>query len=174
MYVRSDPFPSGVARCSRGGAAQRAASPGQSIRFALIGLHMADAFDEITRSRIMGRVKGKDTKPERLVRSALHRLGFRFRLHVAGLPGTPDIVLPRHRTVVFVNGCFWHGHAGCKRASLPKTRPEFWQSKISANKRRDLRSIRRLRSLGWRVITIWECRVRDSTSFRRSFKSLLD
>src|SRR5579864_1367485 len=123
---------------------------------------MTDTVSPEQRSRLMSRVRGKDTKPERAVRSYLHRLGFRFRLHAATLPGKPDIVLPRHRTVVFVNGCFWHGHARCKRSTLPTTRPEFWAKKISLNMRRDRSTRRRLLRSGWKVIIVWECQTHTS------------
>ncbi|WAJ31612.1 very short patch repair endonuclease [Antarcticirhabdus aurantiaca] len=107
----------------------------------------------------MRRVRARDTQPERQVRSLLHRYGFRFRLHVRTLPGTPDIVLPRHGAVVLVHGCFWHGH-GCARSKLPQTRQEFWRNKIGANRARDEDDARRLRELGWRILVIWECALR--------------
>ncbi len=108
----------------------------------------------------MSRIRGKDTKPERIVRSMLHRLGYRFT--VAGpknkkLPGRPDIVLPKWGTVVFVNGCFWHGHDHCPLFRLPKTRTEFWKDKIGKNQARDIRNVSDLQQLGWNVVTIWEC-----------------
>ena len=107
----------------------------------------------------MSRIRAKDTKPERLVRSFLHRAGFRFRLHASGLKGKPDIVLPKYRSVVFVNGCFWHGHAGCRRAGTPQTNRAFWQEKIGSNKQRDRRVARALRRDGWNVFVIWECQI---------------
>lgn len=109
----------------------------------------------------MSRIRGRDTSPERLVRSALHRIGYRFRLHRRNLPGRPDIVLPRHRTVVFVHGCFWHRHPRCRFAYMPKTRVPFWSAKFDENVHRDRRVRRRLRKLGWRVIVIWECQMTD-------------
>lgn len=108
----------------------------------------------------MSRIKGKDTKPELMVRSILHANGFRFRLHDAKLPGKPDIVLPKHRTAILVNGCFWHGHSGCTYFVVPFTRTEWWLDKISRNRRNDIAKRRHLRKLGWRVIVIWECRLR--------------
>ncbi|HEU4805167.1 MAG TPA: very short patch repair endonuclease [Nitrobacter sp.] len=111
------------------------------------------------RSRLMSRIGQKDTGPELAVRSLLHRLGYRFRLHRRDLPGTPDIVLPRRRAVVFVHGCFWHGHA-CKRSGMPKSRTEYWGPKIDANRRRDAKNRRVLRSLGWRVVIVWECELK--------------
>lgn len=118
---------------------------------------MADRVTKERRSWNMSRIRGKDTAPEKLVRSALHKLGFRFRLHVRNLPGRPDIVLPKHRTVVFVNGCFWHRHPGCRYAYTPKSNVEFWREKFRANVQRDRRQRQRLEELGWRVIVIWEC-----------------
>jgi DNA mismatch endonuclease (patch repair protein) len=109
------------------------------------------------RSRLMSRVTGRDTKPEWIVRSTLHRLGFRYRLGGAELPGRPDLVLPKYRAALFVHGCFWHAHADCKRASLPKTNASFWQQKLDANVARDRRNQDALTALGWRVIVVWEC-----------------
>ena len=105
----------------------------------------------------MSRIRAKDTRPELLVRSVVHRLGFRFRLHVRNLPGRPDIVLPKYGTVVFVHGCFWHQHRGCNLAYVPKTRVRFWRTKFASNVERDQRDVAALRRLGWRVITVWEC-----------------
>lgn len=116
-----------------------------------------DVFDPAKRSEVMARVRGKDTKPELTVRRHLHASGLRFRLHKIGLPGRPDIVFPSRRIVVFVHGCFWHGHEGCKRATIPATRPEFWRSKIEANRERDFRVTAQLEALGWIVRTVWEC-----------------
>ncbi|EPB7178966.1 very short patch repair endonuclease [Pseudomonas aeruginosa] len=112
------------------------------------------------RSKIMRSVLAKDTGPELLVRSLLHRLGLRFRLHRKSLPGSPDIVLPKYRTVVFVHGCFWHRHPGCRYASTPKTRQEFWLPKFDANVKRDAKKEAQLCELGWRVLVIWECEPR--------------
>ena len=117
---------------------------------------MPERVDAVTRSYIMSRVRSKDTSPELAVRSALHRAGIRFRLHGRDLPGTPDLVLPRHRMVVFVHGCFWHGH-GCSRARVPQTNTEYWVAKIARNRRRDALASRRLRALGWRVCRVWTC-----------------
>ena len=105
----------------------------------------------------MSRIRGKDTTPELAVRSALHRLGYRFRLHRRDLPGRPDIVLPKYGTVIFVHGCFWHRHARCKYAYTPKSRVEFWHHKFQQNVERDRRVQRELRRLGWKVIVVWEC-----------------
>lgn len=110
------------------------------------------------RSRIMSAIRGKDTKPEMVVRSALHNAGLRFRLHRRDLPGTPDIVLPKHRAVVMVHGCFWHHH-GCRKSVWPKTRAEFWRKKILANVDRDRRTSYFLRAAGWREFVVWECEI---------------
>lgn len=109
----------------------------------------------------MSRIRGHNTSPERRVRSVLHSMGYRFRLHGRNLPGHPDIVLPKHRTVVFVHGCFWHRHPRCQFAYTPKTRVRFWSSKFEENVLRDQRARRRLRNLGWRVIVLWECQTTD-------------
>lgn len=109
------------------------------------------------RSANMSRIRSKDTKPEMLVRRALHRLGFRFRLHVRGLPGCPDIVLPKYRTVIQVKGCFWHGHT-CRDGRLPKSNRAYWVPKLLQNQKRDHANDRKLRRLGWSVHSIWECR----------------
>lgn len=121
----------------------------------------------------MAAIRGKDTKPEMLVRSWLHRNGFRFRLHRKDLPGKPDIVLAKYRTVIFVHGCFWHRH-GCSNSSMPSARREFWEAKLTANALRDIRSQRLLRREGWRVIVVWECEVRKrfDASVRRVAKKL--
>ena len=123
-----------------------------------------------TRSYNMSRIKGKETKPEVVVRKYLFSEGFRYRKNVKDLPGTPDIVLPRYKTVIFVNGCFWHGHKGCRHFVVPDTNREFWIGKIEANIQRDARKSAELEKLGWRVIVIWECelnpKVRDMTLLR--------
>ncbi|MFD1255834.1 very short patch repair endonuclease [Mucilaginibacter terrae] len=123
---------------------------------------MADIFSSIRRSEIMSSIKGKNTKPELRVRKVLHRLGFRFRLHDKRLPGTPDIVLKKYKTVIFVNGCFWHGHTECRRGvSMPKSRTEFWQNKISNNRERDVKKIEELKKIGWKVISVFECELKS-------------
>lgn len=118
---------------------------------------MADIVDKATRSRMMSRIGGKNTSPEVAVRRFLHREGLRFRIHRRDLPGRPDVVLPRYRTVVFVHGCFWHRHAGCRYATTPSTNVAFWEKKFGQNVTRDARNLRELRRLGWRTIVIWEC-----------------
>lgn len=119
-----------------------------------------DTLTRSERSALMSRIQGKNTQPELQVRKALHALGLRFRLHRRDLPGCPDVVLPRHRTVVCVHGCFWHGHSGCRRSALPKVNTEFWARKITRNRGRDEAARKALRRLGWRVIWVWECETR--------------
>ena len=123
----------------------------------------------------MSRIRGKDTKPELLVRSILHRLGYRFTVSGPNnkkLPGKPDIVLPKWGTVVFVHGCFWHGHDRCRLFRLPKTRRAFWQEKIANNRKRDARAARELRQLGWNVVVIWECELANSAKCQTLAKRL--
>lgn len=122
---------------------------------------VADRISPEARSANMSRVRGRDTKPEIRVRRLLHRTGYRFRLHRRDLPGRPDIFLPRHRLAVFVHGCFWHGHEGCKRAKLPDTRPEFWAAKIAGNRTRDTRAVEELAALGITSVTLWECQLKE-------------
>lgn len=118
-----------------------------------------DTISEERRSLLMSRIRSKDTKPERAVRSLLHLMGYRFRLHRRDLPGKPDIVLPRHRKIVLVQGCFWHGHT-CQLASKPKSNRTYWQSKIAMNQSRDRRNIAALRRAGWQILELWECDIR--------------
>ncbi len=120
-----------------------------------------DIFSKEERSRVMAQIKGKDTKPERTVRSLLHRMGYRFRIHVSHLPGKPDIVLTRHKKVVFVNGCFWHGHKKCHKGRIPATNKTFWANKISLTQKRDKMVRTKLNKAGWNTLTIWECELRD-------------
>lgn len=115
----------------------------------------------LSRSAIMRRVGRANTKPELIVRSLLHSVGLRFRLHRKSLPGSPDIVLSKHRTAIFVHGCFWHRHPGCKYATTPKTRQEFWIPKFEGNVARDARKEAQLQELGWRVLIVWECETKD-------------
>ncbi len=126
---------------------------------------MADVHDPATRSYNMSQIKGKNTKPEVLVRKFLFAQGFRFRLHDKKLPGKPDIVLPKYKTVIFVNGCFWHGHQECKYFVLPKTNTEFWNAKITGNVKKDILNQVKLVEMGWRVIVVWECELRDGDRF---------
>lgn len=118
---------------------------------------MADTISAERRSWNMSRITGRNTKPELLLRSLLHRRGFRFRLHVKDLPGRPDIVFPKLRIAIFVHGCFWHRHPGCRNATMPSTRPEFWAAKFEANVERDARNSAALEEVGWTVLTVWEC-----------------
>ncbi|WP_028219338.1 very short patch repair endonuclease [Paraburkholderia oxyphila] len=122
---------------------------------------MVDVVDTATRSRMMSGIRARNTKPEKLVRSLLHRRGFRFRLDVRELPGRPDIVLPRYRAAVFVHGCFWHGHQ-CALFKWPATRPEFWRAKIARNRTHDAKALAALAAQGWRVAVIWECALRGA------------
>ena len=108
----------------------------------------------------MSRISGKGTKPEIILRKALFDKGFRYRVNVGNLPGKPDIVLPKYKSVIFVHGCFWHGHSGCKHAYVPKSNTEFWINKIEMNRRRDIATEQKLIAAGWRVITVWECEIR--------------
>lgn len=127
---------------------------------------MPDSFTREERSTVMSRVKGRDTQPERLVRQLLHSMGYRFRLQCKELPGTPDIVLPRHRKIVMVHGCFWHGHDACRRAARPSSNVEFWDRKLDANKARDQEALRKLSVLGWDVLVVWQCELRDTSNLR--------
>lgn len=123
---------------------------------------MADVHSKEIRSYNMSRIKGKNTKPEMLVRKFLHANGFRYRLHVKDLPGKPDIVLPKYKTVIFIQGCFWHGHDQCKFYSVPKTNTEFWVKKINDNKLKDQANLQIIREQGWKVIEIWGCQLKSS------------
>lgn len=120
---------------------------------------MVDRLTPERRSWNMSRIRGKDTGPERQLRSMIHRAGFRYRLHAADLPGRPDIVLKKFSTAIFVNGCYWHRHPGCRKATTPTTRTEFWQAKFSATVERDIRKTAELMAAGWRVLTVWECEI---------------
>jgi DNA mismatch endonuclease (patch repair protein) len=125
---------------------------------------MADRIPKKDRSRVMAAIKGKDTKPEIVVRSVLHKLGYRFSVHRKDLPGNPDIVLTKYNAAILVHGCFWHQHSSkrCKLARLPKSRLEYWRPKLEGNRQRDERAQRALRAKGWRTLTIWECQLRDT------------
>lgn len=122
---------------------------------------MADVVDQETRSRMMSGIQGKNTKPELQIRSALHRRGFRFRVHYEKLPGKPDIALPKYRALILIHGCFWHGH-GCHLFKWPKTNSEFWRQKIEGNANRDRRRLTLYRQSGWRTLIIWECALKGS------------
>lgn len=118
---------------------------------------MPDVVDKPTRSRMMSGIRGRNTRPELTLRKALHRLGFRYRLHGRKLPGRPDLVFPKYQAVVFVHGCFWHRHKGCSYTTTPASNAEFWQAKFAENTTRDARNIQRLRQAGWRIGVVWEC-----------------
>ena len=132
-----------------------------------------DILTKQRRSWNMSRVKGVNTGPERNVRSILHRMGYRFGLHRKDLPGRPDIVMPKLKTVIFVHGCFWHYHKGCADATMPKTRRKFWKKKLEGNAARDRVKQRALRDLGWQVIVLWECRIQNTEKLRRRLNRLL-
>jgi len=134
---------------------------------------MSDIFSSQKRSDIMSKISGKNTKPEILVRKFLFSQGFRYRLNVKTLPGKPDIVLPKYKTVIFINGCFWHGHT-CKKGQTPSTNIDFWKKKISSNKSRDDKNVMLLTELGWNVITIWQCEIRSINRRKLKFEWLLD
>jgi len=134
---------------------------------------MKDRLTPERRSWNMSRIRATDTTPERAVRSILHRMGYRFRLHRKDLPGRPDIVLPKYHAVVFVHGCFWHRHRGCKYSYTTKSRQEFWEKKFLENVERDRKAQRELRKLGWRVIVVWECETREPETLARRIHELL-
>ena len=129
---------------------------------------MTDIVDSKRRSENMSRIKGRDTAPELAVRRIAHGLGLRFRLHRKDLPGRPDLVFPKHRLAVFVHGCFWHRHDGCRYAYTPKSRIAFWTNKFAGNVARDQRKEEALRNLGWQVLVIWECETRDEENIKQS------
>jgi DNA mismatch endonuclease (patch repair protein) len=130
----------------------------------------SDIYDRAKRSEVMSRVRSTNTKPELILRSLLHRAGYRFRLHVARLPGHPDIVLPKYRTVMFVHGCFWHQHPGCRRATIPHNRREWWEAKLSRNVERDAEVQRRLAELGWESVVVWECELGEPAALMKGFE----
>lgn len=123
---------------------------------------MPDIVSIADRSRMMAGIKGKNSQPELLVRRLLFASGYRFRLHRRDLPGTPDIVMPGRKVAIFVHGCFWHLHQGCRYAKMPATRPDFWKAKLEANVERDRHAVEKLQALGWRVLCVWECSTRDA------------
>lgn len=135
---------------------------------------MVDRLSSAHRSWLMSKVRGKNTLPELAVRRIIHGLGFRFRLHYRGLAGTPDLVLPKLRTVIFVHGCFWHRHAGCSKASQPKTRRAYWISKFAANVARDESNRTELQRKGWRVLIVWQCELKDAERLARRLKGVLE
>ena len=134
---------------------------------------MPDLVSASVRSRIMSSVKQRHTKPEMVVRSLLHRLGYRFRLHQKDLPGSPDILLPKYRTAIFVHGCFWHQHENCGKARRPSSNQEYWNKKLDENISRDKRKEDELSQLGWRVVTVWQCETSGVESLTEKLKKLL-
>lgn len=138
-----------------------------------LGLSMADTLTPAERSARMAGIKGRDTRPELLVRSYLHKTGLRFRLHARDLPGRPDLVLPKYGALVFVEGCFWHGHH-CQKGRIPGTNSAFWSLKIETNKARDLRNQRALRRTGWRVFRVWECQLVKPVNRERVLARLVE
>ncbi|WP_281069269.1 very short patch repair endonuclease [Rhizobium leguminosarum] len=134
--------------------------------------HVADIVDKQTRSRMMAGIKGKDTKPELMLRKALHARGFRFRLHAEDVPGRPDLVFAKHQAVVFVHGCFWHRHSDCRYATTPSTRPDFWRGKFDANIARDGAVVEALLDRRWRVATVWECALRKPDTIQVTVDSV--
>lgn len=135
---------------------------------------MADKLNTQQRHHCMSRIRGKDTKPEILVRKGLHARGFRFRLQDRKLPGRPDIVLPKYGVAIMVNGCFWHGHKGCRYATKPKSNIEFWETKIARNKHRDEVTAAHLEALGWTVIVVWECELRGKEKAEARIQTLAE
>jgi DNA mismatch endonuclease (patch repair protein) len=133
-----------------------------------------DTLSPQERSERMARVKGKDTKPELSVRRLVHGLGFRYRLHVGKMPGKPDLVFGRLKSVIFVHGCFWHRHPGCALCRMPKSRPEFWKPKLEENRKRDSRNQKKLRKDGWRLLVVWECQLADQEKLKRRILEFLD
>ena len=134
---------------------------------------MSDIYSKSKRSEIMANVSRSETKPEIIVRKFLFSKGFRYRKNPKNLPGKPDIVLPKYKIIIFVHGCFWHGHKGCKASKLPETRKEFWETKIHGNIVRDKKQIKELTTLGWKVITIWQCEVGSKIKREKTFNKLL-
>lgn len=135
-------------------------------------INMTDTMTPEQRSRCMSAIKSNDTKPEMLVRKYLHGMGLRYGLHNKKLPGSPDIVLRKYKTAIFINGCFWHGHDNCRYYRLPKSNIEFWQTKINRNRERDKRDIEALRKRGWRVIVVWECELRTKELRQQTLQKL--
>lgn len=134
---------------------------------------MTDVFSREKRSWLMGRVKGRDTKPEMLVRSIIHRMGFRFRLHRKDLPGKPDIVLPKYKKAVFIHGCFWHGHKNCPRAARPTSNIDFWNRKIDGNIKRDANAQKELKAMSWKILVVWQCQIRDIEALQKRLEGFL-
>jgi DNA mismatch endonuclease, patch repair protein len=135
---------------------------------------MTDTFSPTKRSAIMRSIKSKDSKPEMAVRSITHGMGYRYRLHQADLPGKPDLVFRGRGKVIFVHGCFWHGHAACKGGHVPKSNQSYWTEKIQRNRSRDTRALRKLRSAGWSVMVVWECETRELSKLAKRIRRFLE
>lgn len=134
---------------------------------------MNDIYSKKKRSEIMSQISGKETQPEIILRKYLFSKGFRFRKNDPRYPGKPDIVLPKYKTMIFVNGCFWHGHKGCKAAELPKTRREFWENKINENVLRDARNIKELFKMDWKIIVVWQCEITSKSKRETKFSTVV-
>lgn len=134
---------------------------------------MVDSINQAKRSELMARVRGKNTRPELIVRKLIFSAGYRYRLHVRNLPGTPDLVFPSRKKVIFVHGCFWHLHDNCRRARMPKSRIEFWTHKLNGNKIRDERIFRALVTAGWKIHIVWECELRNKELLKENILSFL-
>lgn len=134
---------------------------------------MTDIFTSNKRSLIMSKISGKETKPEILVRKFLFSQGFRYRKNVKSLPGSPDIVLPKYNTVIFIHGCYWHGHEGCKRSKMPETNKEFWEKKIGDTHKRDKNKFNQLKQLGWKVIVVWQCELKSKETKTTRLNNLI-
>jgi DNA mismatch endonuclease, patch repair protein len=137
---------------------------------------MADTLSPSARSERMGRVRGRDTRPEMIVRRLIHGMGYRYRLHAKELPGRPDIVFRKRKKAIYVHGCFWHRHPdpACKLGRLPKTRLDFWLPKLEGNRQRDIANARRLEAMGWRVLLVWECELSDSEQVRNTLRRFIE
>jgi len=135
---------------------------------------LADTLTPKERSERMSRVRGKGSKPEMKLRRLVHGMGFRYRLHSQVLPGKPDMVFTGRKAVIFMHGCFWHRHPGCKLARMPKSRIDFWREKLDANRQRDLQNQARLRNMGWRVLVVWECQLGDTSAMSRIVREFLN
>lgn len=134
---------------------------------------MTDIYDKQTRNRVMSQIRSKNSKPEIIVRSLLHNNGFRFGLHRSDLPGSPDIVLPKYKSVIFVNGCFWHQHKKCKYSKLPKSNIDYWSKKLKRNTERDKENYNALEKLGWNVLVVWECEIQNKNKLLSQLKEFL-
>lgn len=134
---------------------------------------MADIYSKGKRSLIMSHISGKNTKPEMIFRKTLHQFGYRYSLHKKELPGKPDLVLRKYKTVILINGCFWHGHKNCKASTLPATNKKFWEKKISDNILRDKKNNKELKTLGWNVITVWQCQLKNQTHQQKTLKRII-